>query len=156
MHDYLTNYCENYSSKFHLEWMKWRRAISFRFCVLQILLQDCFEDPSGTSLWLQKLSTENYHSNEINSCFPPRLKSANNVHDREKRLTTSHVKTLCTCISGANCESSYYAKYICFTFSLYHSSVSDKKVAFEVCRWSRIHSFSQKFSSWLYNQKYDH
>ena len=38
------------------------------------------------------MSDENYHSNEINTCLPPKLKSADNVYDREKRLTTSHVK----------------------------------------------------------------
>ena len=31
-------------------------------------------------------------------------------------------------------SSSLYAKYICFIFSVYHSSVSDKQVGGEVCR----------------------
>ena len=65
-----------------------------RFRVLQILFQDYFEDPSGNSLRWQKLPAENYHSNEINSCLRPKLKSADNVHDREKRLTTFYVRNL--------------------------------------------------------------
>ena len=68
------------------------------------------------------VSDENYYSNEINTCLPPKLKSADNVHDGEERLIMSE-KTLYTCTYGAIYESSYYAKYICFTFSLYHSSV---------------------------------
>ena len=42
-------------------------------------------------------------------------------------------------------KSSYYVKCICFKVSLYHSSVSHIYVGEEVCRWSKIHSFSQKF-----------
>ena len=38
------------------------------------------------------MSDENYHSNEINTCLPLKLKSADNVHDREERLTTPNVK----------------------------------------------------------------
>ena len=77
--------------------------------------------------------------------MPPKLKSDDNVYDREERLNTLHVKTLYTCIYGAICVFSYYAKYICFTFSLHYSSVSDNVVALEVCRYSRIHSFLQNF-----------
>ena len=61
-------------------------------------------------------------------------------------------KTLYTCIYGSIYESSYYARYICFTLSLYHSSVKDNQVAFEVCRWSRIHSFLQKYMLSICNQ----
>ena len=35
-----------------------------------------------------------YHSNEINTCLPAKLKSAGNGYDREERLNTSHVKNL--------------------------------------------------------------
>ena len=61
------------------------------------------------------------------------------------------LKTLYTCIYGSIYESSYYAKYICSVFSLYHSSVSNNKVG-EVCRWSRIHSFLQKYLLIVGNQ----
>ena len=121
------------------------KTISLRICALQILLEDYFKDPSGNSLRLRRLSDENYHSNEINTCLPPKWKFADNVCDGEERLTTSHVKTLYTCTYSLVYESSYNAKYICFTFSLYHSSVRDNYVAFEVCRWSRIHSFLLKY-----------
>ena len=63
---------------------------TFEVCVLQIL----YEDPSGNSLRWQRLSDENYHSNELYTCLPPRLKSADNVYCRDDRLTTSHVKNL--------------------------------------------------------------
>ena len=86
------------------------------------------KDTWGNSVWWQRLSDENYHyhSNEIRTCLPPKLKSDDNVYDREERSNTLHVKTLYTCIYGAICEFSFYAKYICFTFSLHYSSVSDK------------------------------
>ena len=67
--------------------------------------------------------------NEISTCLPPKLKSDDNVYDREERLNTLHVKTLYTCIYGAICEFSYYAKHICFTVSLHYSSVRDNYVA---------------------------
>ena len=121
------------------------KTISLRICVLQILLEDYLKDPSGNSLRLQRLSDENYYSNEINTCLPPKWKFADNVYDGEERFTTSHVKTLYTCTYSLVYESSYYAKYIRFTFSLYHSSVRDNYVAFEVCRWSRIHSSLLKY-----------
>ena len=54
------------------------------------------------------------------------------------------LKTLHTCSYGAIYESSYCAMYICFAFSLYHSSVNHNQVGGEVCRWSRIHSFFTK------------
>ena len=61
----------------------------------------CLADFTWRLLWRsfnclrwQRLSDENYHCNEINTCLPPKLKSADNVDDREKRLNTSHVKTL--------------------------------------------------------------
>ena len=92
------------------------------------------KDTWGNSLWWQRLSDENYHSNEISTCLPPKLKSDDNVYDREERLNTLHVKTLYTCIYGAICVFSYYAKYICFTFSLHYSSVRDNFVALNVCR----------------------
>ena len=100
--------------------IKGSKTISLRVCVLQILLEDYFKDPLGNSLFNDKGS----HSNEINTCLPPKLKSADNVDDREEKLNTSHVKTLYTCTYGAIYEFSYYAKCICFTFSPYHSSVS--------------------------------
>ena len=100
--------------------IKGSKTTSLRVCVLQILLEDYFKDPSGNSLFSDKGS----HSNEINTCLLPKLKSADNVDDREEKLNTSHVKTLYTCTYGAIYESSYYANCICFTFSLYHSSVS--------------------------------
>ena len=58
---------------------------------MQILLEDYLEDPS--TLFDDRgchLSDENYPSNEINTSFPPKLKSADNVYDGEERLTTSH------------------------------------------------------------------
>ena len=58
---------------------------------MQILLEDCLVDPS--TLCDDRgchLSDENYHSNEINTCLSPKLKSAENVYDREERLTRSH------------------------------------------------------------------
>ena len=82
------------------------------------------------TLFDERLSDENYHSNELNTCLSPKLKSADNVYDREERLNTSHVKTSYTCTYGAICESSYCAKYIGLTFSLYYSSVSYNQVAF--------------------------
>ena len=63
-----------------------------RVCVLQIA--NYLEDPSGNSLRWQRLSDENYHSNEIKTCFPPKLKSFDNVYNKEERLTTSNVKNL--------------------------------------------------------------
>ena len=44
-----------------------------RVCVLQILLEDYFEDPPGNSLRWQRLSEENYHSDEINTCLPTKI-----------------------------------------------------------------------------------
>ena len=61
-----------------------------RVCVLQILLENYFEDPSGNSIPWQRPSGENYHSNVIKTCFPPKLKSADNVYDRE--LKVNYVK----------------------------------------------------------------
>ena len=121
------------------------KIVSLRICVLQILLEDYYKDLSGNSLQWQRLTDENFHSNEINTCLPPKWKFADNAYDGEERLTTSHVKTLYTCAYSLIYEFSYYAKYIGFTFSLYHSSVRDNHVAFEVCRWSRIHSFLLKY-----------
>ena len=63
-----------------------------RVCVLQI--ENYLEDPSGNTLRWQRLSDENDHSNEIKTCFPPKLKSFDNVYNREERLTTSNVKNL--------------------------------------------------------------
>ena len=40
------------------------------------------------------MSDENYHSNELNTCLPLKLKSADKVHDREERLTMPNVKNL--------------------------------------------------------------
>ena len=40
------------------------------------------------------LSDENYHSNEINTRLPPKIKSAYDVYCRDDRLTTLHVKNL--------------------------------------------------------------
>ena len=74
----------------------------------------------------------------------------------EKKGWLYHTETLYTYIYGAIYEYSYYAKYICFTLSLYHSSVTHKNVAFEVCRWSRIHSFLLKYLLSVCNQKSDH
>ena len=48
------------------------------------------------------------------TCLPPKWKSADNVYDREERLTTSYVKTLYTCTYSSIYES--YAEYICFIF----------------------------------------
>lgn len=114
---------------------------------LKIIQENIFND---------RLSNENHHSDEINTRLPPKLKfSANNVYDREERLTTSHVKTLYACTYGSIYESSYYAKYICFTFSLYHSSLRDNQEG-KVCRWRRIHSLLQKSLNSLCNQWNDH
>ena len=61
----------------------------------------CLADSTWRLLWRsfnclrwQRLSEENYHSNEINTCLPPKLKSADSVYDREERFTTSHLKNL--------------------------------------------------------------
>ena len=45
------------------------------------------------TLFDERLSDENYHSNELNTCLSPKLKSADNVYDREERLNTSHILT---------------------------------------------------------------
>ena len=71
--------------------LKGLKTISLRVCVMQILVEDCLEDPS--TLFDDRgchLSDENYPSNEINTCLSPKLKSAENVYDREERLTRSH------------------------------------------------------------------
>ena len=43
---------------------------------------------------MTELSDEIYYSNEINTCLPPKRKSADNVYDREEMFTTSRVKNL--------------------------------------------------------------
>ena len=40
-----------------------------------------------------------------------------------------------------NCFRAKYSKYICFIFSLYHSSVIHNQVGEKVCRWSRTAVF---------------
>ena len=70
---------------------KGSKTISSRVCVLLILIN--FKNPSRHSLRWQRLY-DNYHSYEINTCLPPKLKSADNVYDGEERLTISHVKIL--------------------------------------------------------------
>ena len=63
------------------------------------------------TLFDERLSDENYHSNELNTCLSPKLKSADNVYDREERLNTSHILT-------EQFVSPVKAKYIGLTFSL--------------------------------------
>ena len=103
--------------------IKGSKTISLRVCVLQILLEDYFKDSSDNFLFNDK-----GYPMRIIICLPLKLKSADNVDDREEKLNTSHVKTLFTCTYRAIYESPYYAKYICFTFSLYHSSVTHNEV----------------------------
>ena len=68
-------------------YIKGAKIISLRVCALQVLYEDYYEDPSGNSLRWQRLSDENYHSYEINTCLPPRLKPADNVYCRDNYFT---------------------------------------------------------------------
>ena len=63
--------------------------MSCRF-YLKITLKILQPSSMITQPW--RLSEENYHSNEINTCLSPNLKSAYSVYDREERFTTSHLK----------------------------------------------------------------
>ena len=66
------------------------------------------------------------------------------------------LNTLYTCTYGSIYESFYFAKYICFIFSLYYSSVRDNQVGKKDCRWNRIHSFLQESELCICNQSSDH
>ena len=63
---------------------KWKaqKPEAWEFASCRFLIY--YEYPSRNSLWWQAMSDENYHSNEINTCLPPKLKSADIVYDREK------------------------------------------------------------------------
>ena len=92
-----------------------------RVCVLHILLKNYFEDPSGNSIPWQRPSGENYHSNVIKTCFPPKLKSADNVYDRELKVNYvkcqkpyTHVSTV-RFLSPLNTQSIFASHSVCTT-----------------------------------------
>ena len=60
--------------------LKCSKTISLRFCLADFTWRLLWR--SFNCLRWQRLSDENYHSNEINTSLPPKLKSADNVHDR--------------------------------------------------------------------------
>ena len=92
-----------------------------RVCVLQILLENYFADPSGNSIPWQRPSGENYHSNVIKTCFPPKLKSADNVYDRELKVNYvkcqkpyTHVSTV-RLLSPLTTQSIFASHSVCTT-----------------------------------------